>query len=122
MTKLTVTEAAEFAGVSTGVLYRHLRVGNIVGNRIANTNVTMTNPCPFTWLVDKESLEQYYYSVAPGKKQHTRKQTKPQNSKIRWVNVYPNGEIDSYLFASKKQALANADRDVIITKAIEITV
>lgn len=121
MTKLTVTEASEFAGVCVNVLYRHLKVGNIVGTRIANTNITKHNSQPFTWLVDKESLEKYYYSVTPGKKQHTRRQTKPQNSKIRWVNVYPKGEIDSYLFTSKKQALANADSDVVLTKAIEIT-
>lgn len=117
---MTVSEAAKFAGVVPAVLYRHLKLGNIVGNRVANTNVTKHNSQPFVWLVDRESLEKYYYSVTPGKKQHTRKQTKPQNSKIRWINVYPKGEIDSYLFTSKKQALANADSDVVITKAIEI--
>ncbi len=121
MNKLTVTEAAEFSNVTPRTLYRHLKVGNITGTRIPNTNQTKTDPHPFKWLIDKESLETYYYQVTPGKKQHTYRRNKDTiQSKVRWINVYPKNDIDPYLFASKKEAMANADVDVIATKAIQV--
>lgn len=120
MTQLTIAEAAEFTNVTTRTLYSHIRTGNIIGYRIPNTTPNKFNSQPFNWVIDKESLEKYYYAVTPGKKQHTRKQTKPQNTKVRWVNVYPNNEIDDYMFTSKKQALENADVDVVMTKSVII--
>lgn len=117
----TVAEAAKFANVSSGTVYRHLLLGNLSGKRVPNTNPNPKSSQPFTWVVDKQSILDYYYGVVAGKKQHTFK--RPENAsptKVRWVNVYPKGEIDSYLFMSKKEAIANADVDVVATKAVQI--
>jgi len=120
MTTFTIPEAAEFANVTTSTLYRHVRKGNIRANQVTNNNVSPTNPKPFIWLVDKKDVEAYYYQVSPGKKQHTRKQTKAPNTMIRWINIYST-DVDNYLFKSKKEALENADIDVIQTKPIQIS-
>jgi hypothetical protein len=115
----TIPEAAQFANVTTSTLYRHVRMGNIRANKVPNNNISPINPHPFVWLVDQKDIETYYYQVAPGKKQHTRKQTKPQKTMIRWINIYPK-DVDNYLFKSKKEALENADSDVVETKPIQI--
>jgi len=120
MTILTIPEAAEFANVTTSTLYQHIKKGNIKAHQVQNQNVTMHNPNPFVWLVDQKDIETYYYQVAPGKKQHTRKQTKPQKTMIRWINIYSK-DVDNYLFKSKKEALENADSDVVETKPIQIS-
>ena len=119
MSILTIPEAAEFANVTTSTLYRHVRKGNIRANQVTNNNINPTNPKPFIWLVDKKDIEAYYYQVSPGKKQHTRKQTKSQKTMIRWINIYSK-DVDNYLFNSKKEALENADSDLIETKPIQI--
>lgn len=120
----TITEACAFAGVTDSTIYAHLNKGNLTGKRIPNPKITPKSSQPFIWLVDRESLESYYYSVKAGRKQHTARSTaKIINAlKVRWVNVYPKGEIDPYLFKSKKEAKENADVDVVDTRAIQITV
>jgi hypothetical protein len=66
---MTIAEAAEYANVKYNAIWNHLtKTGKLEGYKIPTNNMWES-----TWRVSKESVDNLYYSVKKGTKQHVAK-------------------------------------------------